>query len=168
MDEKHSRNADPRPKRRRDRDNPYKKITAGIETNSPHYYLQFHDSRSVQHCLEIDRELFELLDQFELEDLSHLNEVDNHYEHMELPEESLNARAAEYREPLEEMVFRRIEKEFLRQSIARLPAVQRRRLVLYYFGEFTYRQIAEMEGCKYQTVQESISAALKKLKIYLE
>ena len=54
--------------------------------------------------------------------------------------------------------------EQLHRAIAQLPEKQRTRLILYYFGELTYEQIAEMEGCKYQTVQESIYAALKKLK----
>ena len=37
----------------------------------------------------------------------------------------------------------------------------------YYFGEFTYEQIADMEGCKHPAVMKSISSALKKLKNFL-
>ena len=73
-------NMDPRPKRRRDKDNPYTIFTVGIHTDQPHYYLSFVDSQGVRICTEIQKELFDLLDRFELEDLSHLNEVDNHYE----------------------------------------------------------------------------------------
>lgn len=40
--------------------------------------------------------------------------------------------------------------------------------LLYYFNGLTYSQIAEMEGCKYQTVQDSIYAALNNLKKILK
>ena len=53
-------------------------------------------------------------------------------------------------------------------GINKLPETQRRRLILYYFNGLTYSQIAEMEGCKYQTVQDSIYAALNNLKKILK
>ena len=65
---------------------------------------------------------------------------------------------------VEELVTRQIEVDDLHRAIAQLPEKQRRRLVLYYFDGCTYEQIAEMEGCKYQTVQDSIYTALKNLK----
>lgn len=168
MDGKHPGNADPRPKRRRDQDNPYTIFTVGIDTNTPHYYMQFRDGSSIEHCLEIDRELFEAFNRFELEDLSHLNEVDNHYETRSLQEEALAAKMMECPETPEEAACRHLETEQLHQAIALLPAVQRRRLLLYFFGDFTYSQIAEMEGCRHQAVQKSIYAALKNLKKFLE
>ena len=118
-------------------------------------------------CIEIDKALFDAVDEFELDDISFMNEVDRHYEQSEQTEQSLNRRAVKPQESVEETVSQRIEVDKLHQAIAQLPEKQRRRLVLYYFGEFTYEQIAEMEGCKYQTVQDSIYTALKNLKIFL-
>ena len=60
-----------------------------------------------------------------------------------------------------------MEMDKLHRAIAQLPEKQRRRLVLYYFGEFTYEQIADMEGCKHPAVMKSVSSALKKLKNFL-
>ena len=40
--------------------------------------------------MEINKELFDTMDQFELNDLSALNERDNHFEQSELTEESCN------------------------------------------------------------------------------
>ena len=96
-----------------------------------------------------------------------MHKVDKHYERTEQTEASLNKRAVKPQESVEEIVSQRMETDRLHQAIAQLPEKQRRRLVLYYFGEFTYEQIAEMEGCKYQTVQDSIYAALKNLKKFL-
>lgn len=71
-------------------------------------------------------------------------------------------------ESLEDIVFRNIQYEALHSAIQELPETQRRRLVLYYFNGLTYAQIAEKEGCKYQTVQDSIYAALNNLKKFLK
>ena len=156
MDEK-------RPKRRKDKYNPYTltKIKA-------QHILSVRDGQGVLQEITIDRELFELLDRFELDDLSFLNEVDRHYEHSELTEISLYNRAAALPESVEDAVLRNLQYEALYNAIRKLPEAQRRRLILYYFGGLTYAQIADMEGCKYQTVQESIYAALKNLKNFLK
>ena len=168
MDGKHPKNADPRPKRRRDKDNPYMIFTTGINTATPHYYLSFEDSGGVERCVEIDKPLFDVFDRFELEDISFMNEVDRHYEQSEQTEQSLNRRAAQPQESVEEAVFQRVEVETLRQAIAKLPEKQRSRLVLYYFGDFTYEQIAEMEGCSKRAVKFSVDIALKNLKKFFD
>ena len=167
MDGNHPKNADPRPKRRRDKDNPYMIFTTDGNTANPHYYLAFTDGSGAEQCVEIDKPLFDVFDRFELDDISFMNEVDRHYEQSEQTEQSLNRRAAQPQESVEETVFQRTEVETLRQAIAKLPEKQRCRLVLYYFGEFTYEQIAEMEGCAFQVVAKSIKAAEKNLKKFL-
>ena len=156
MDEK-------RPKRRKDKYNPYT-----LTKIKDKHILSFRDGQGVLQEITIDRELFELLDRFELDDLSFLNEVDRHYEHSELTEISLYNRAVALPESVEDAVLRNLQYEALYNAIWKLPEAQRRRLILYYFGGLTYAQIADMEGCKYQTVQESIYAALKNLKNFLK
>ena len=167
MDGNHPKNADPRPKRRKNKDNPYELFTTGLGTDQPRYYLAFVDSTGTEQCMEIDKTLFDVFDRFELDDISFMNEVDRHYEQSEQTEQSLNRRAAQPQESVEETVFQRTAVETLRQAIAKLPEKQRCRLVLYYFGEFTYEQIAEMEGCAFQVVAKSIKAAEKNLKKFL-
>lgn len=168
MDENLLKNTDNRPKRRKDKYNPYKLYTIGINTDTPHYFVAFTDSQKIRQCLEVGKELFDVFNDFELEDLSILNEFDNHYEHSELTEASLNRRAAVPCEAVDETVFRHLESEKLNNALKELPPVQRRRVMLYYLEKRTYQEIADMEGCKYQTIQDSVSAALKKLKKILE
>jgi len=167
MDGNHPKDIDPRPKRRKSRDNPYEIFTTGINTVQPHYYLSFTDSNSVKQCVDIDKDLFDAFDSFELDDLSYMNEVDRHHEQSDQTEQTLNRRAAQPQESVEETVFQWVENEMLHRAITRLPEKQRRRLVLYYFGEFTYEQIAEMEGCTFQVVARSVRAAEKNLKKFL-
>ena len=90
------------------------------------------------------------------------------YEHSELTEATLYDRAFVLPESVEDAVLRNMRYEALHNAINKLPETQRRRLILYYFNGLTYSQIAEMEGCKYQTVQDSIYAALNNLKKILK
>lgn len=166
MDEKHPKNKDPRPKRRKDRDNPYEIFTIGRNSDNPHFYVAFSDSQSGKICTEITQDLFEQLDKFELEDLSYLNEIDNHYEKSELTEASLNARVATSQESVEEKVAKQILNWQLHNAITQLPEVQRRRLVMYYFENLTYEQIAAKEGCSHPAIMKSISTATRKLQKY--
>ena len=164
MDGSHPKNIDPRPKRRRDEENPYEIYTTGINTTHPRYFLAFTDSNKVKRWMEIDKTLFDAFNEFELDDLSFFNEVDRHYERSEMTEATLSRRAAKPQESVEEIVSRRMELDRLYQAIDKLPEKQRRRLVLYYFGDFTYEQIGEMEGCTKRAVKFSIDAALKNMK----
>ena len=151
------------PKRRKDKYNPYK-----ICENNGRYYLSFKDGQGVRHNMEIEKELFDVLNRFELDDLSILNEWDRHIEHFEQTEQSLNRRASYKTESVEEVVLRNIEYEELHQAIATLTKTQQRRLTLYYFRGLTYKQIAEMEDCSISSVGDSISAAIENIKKILE
>lgn len=168
MDSSYPQKVDPRPKRRKTRDNPYEIFTTGIETISPHYFLSFLDGDGSKHCIEISKALFDAFDRFELDDISYMHKVDRHQEQSEQTEGSINRRAMQPREPVEETVSRQIEVERLHRAIARLPETQRRRLVLYYFGELTYAQIAGLEGCTVMPIKRSIEAAIEKLKKLLD
>ena len=115
MDEK-------RPKRRKDKYNPYT-----LTKIKDKHILSFRDGQGVLQEITIDRELFELLDRFELDDLSYLNEVDRHYEHSELTEISLYNRATALPESVEDAVLRNLQYEALYNAIWKLPEAQRRR-----------------------------------------
>ena len=151
------------PKRRKDKYNPYK-----ICENNGRYYLSFKDGQGVRHNMEIEKELFDVLNRFELDDLSILNEWDRHIEHFEQTEQSLNRRASYKTESVEEVVLRNIEYEELHPAIATLTKTQQRRLTLYYFRGLTYKQIAEMEDCSISSVGDSISAAIENIKKILK
>lgn len=151
------------PKRRKDKYNPYK-----ICENNGRYYLSFKDGQGVWHDMEIEKELFDMFNSFELGDLSILNEWDRHIEHFEQTEQSLNRRASNKAESVEEVVLHNIECEELYRAIAALTETQQRRLTLYYFRGLTYKRIAEMEGCSVSAVRGSISAAIENIKKILE
>lgn len=147
------------PNRKKDKLNPY---TLSVENNT--FYISFTDGQGIFHKMEISMELYATFNSFELDDISQMNETSRHLEQSELTEEKLNQRAADPQEPVEDHVYRRIMYQELHKAIAQLPEIQRRRVLLYYFGGYTYEQIAQMENCTKRAVKFSVDTALKNLR----
>ena len=147
------------PNRKKDKLNPY---TLSIENNT--YYISFTDGQGIFHRQEISMELYAAFNGFELEDISWINEASRHLTEADTGEELLGHRIADLAEPVEDHVYRRIMYQELHKAIAQLPEIQRRRVLLYYFGGYTYEQIAQMENCTKRAVKFSVDAALKNLR----
>ena len=79
MDNSYPEKADPRPKRRKNKDNPYTIYSVGLDTDHPRYFVEFDDGEGVHQCVELDDRNFNAFDLFELEDLAQMNETDRHY-----------------------------------------------------------------------------------------
>ena len=149
------------PNRKKDKSNPY---TLSVEGDT--YYISFTDGQGIFHKQEISMELYAAFNDFELDDISWINETSRHLSELDFGEESLSHKIADPSEPVEDHVYRRIMYQELHRAIAQLPEIQRRRVLLYYFGGYTYEQIARMEGCKYPAIIKSVAAAEKNIKKY--
>lgn len=147
------------PNRKKDKYNPY---TLSIEDNI--YYISFTDGQGIFHKQEISMELYAAFNGFELDDISLMNEASRHLTEADAGEEPLGHRIADPSEPEEDHVYRRIMCQELHKAIAQLPEIQHRRVLLYYFGGYTYEQIAQMENCTKRAVKFSVDAALKNLR----
>lgn len=159
MDKFDPKSIDPRPRRRRDKDNPYRLFTVGIDTVSPHFYVEFTDPQGIKICRSVGRSVWELLDRFELDDKKYMNEVERHHDENHDAFFLLSGN-----DDVAEIVWRKIVNEMLYRAIDELPEKQRRRIIMYYFYGLTYEQIAEVEGCTKMAVKFSISKALCKIK----
>lgn len=151
-----------RPKRRKKMDNPY---NLKIINNS--YYIIF-KSNNKDNKVEVTKEIFELMDKFELDDLKELNEFDRHIEHFELTEYSLNNRMLIKQESIEDLIVRETLLDDLRKAINMLPEVQRRRIKLYYFDELTEKEIAKLENVSQKNISKSLTIAKNNLKEILK
>jgi len=168
MKKNYFENIDPRPKRKMHRDNPYRIFSIGCNTEKPHYYVKFLDNLGVEICLEISKELFDFFDGCELKDLSFINEIDRHAAKIELTPYLLGAISDESVEPMFDCIAKKQKVKALRVAIMILPDKQRRRLLMYYWGDMAYAQIAAIEGCSFQSVMKSLNAAKKNLKVMLK
>ena len=147
------------PNRKKDKLNPY---TLSIENNA--YYISFTDGQGIFHKQEISKELYAAFDRFELDDISQMNKASRHLTEADASEEVLSHRIADPSEPVDDHVYRSMMYQELHKAIAQLPEIQRRRVLLYYFGGYTFEQIAEMEGCKHPAIMKSVAAAERNLK----
>ena len=128
-------------KRNKSKDNPY---TLGYDENKKIYIVEFKDSKKLKQRIEINKEIYEAFDKFELEDISQIHKERKHIEHSEVVEEN-------------------IMNETLKDAINKLTDVQKRRIKMYYFEDMTLNQIAQIENCSIISVKESIDTAIKKL-----
>lgn len=154
---------DKRPKRRKDKYNPYT-----LYTKSGRYCISFVDVNNNFQEIAVSQKVFESFNRFELEDISQLNEYDRHLEHSELNENTLYQKSVSSEQPLEEYFDKAQDAENLHMSISKLPDVQKRRLKKYYFEDKTFEEIAHEEGCTYQCVQRSVYRAVGKIKNILK
>lgn len=154
---------DKRPKRRKDKYNPYT-----LCSEKGRYYISFVDVNNNFQEIAVSQEVFESFNKFELEDVSKMNEYDRHLEHSEIYEHTLHKKKDSREWSLEEY-FENVQiTENLHMAISKLPEVQKRRLKKYYFEEKTFDEIAFEEGCTYQSIQRSVYRAVKKIKNILK
>ena len=64
---------------------------------------------------------------------------------------------------IEEIMLRENIKK-LRDALFNLNDKQKRRVIMYFFYNKTFKQIAEEEGVSAQSVQESVDGAIRKLR----
>lgn len=150
-----------RPKRRKSKDNPY---TIGFDKDKLVYIVSFKDNKNILNVIEISKQVYQEFDKFELEDLSILNEYDNHIEHSEMYESTLNKRSINKAISLEEMVERKLVLNELQKNLSELPDIQQRRIKKYYFENKTFQEIAKEENCTKRAVKFSVDIAVEKMR----
>ncbi len=149
-------------KRRRSKDNPYKMDCLGNK-----YKINF-KYNGENKDIKISKELYDLFNKFELEDLSYMNKYDRHIEHLHLDEIQMYNRLKLSNKNLENEVIENLENQDLHIAIKKLPQIQRRRIYLYYFCNMKQREIALQEKTSIRAIQYSLECALKNLKKFLK
>lgn len=154
-----------RPKRRKDKENPY---TLLYDEKNNTYFVVFKDGERKTQIIKIEKSIYEAMNKFELDDLSIMNEYDNHIEHSEIFETALNKRMLH--KPLE--IDQIIENDFtsrqLKRAIGRLSDIQRRRIKMYYFENKTVEEIARIEKTTHQAISKTIRKGVRDLKKFLK
>ena len=146
------------PKRRKSKDNPY---TLRYDNKKNTYTVTFKNANGFIENVNIKKEIYDLLNKFELDDLSEMNEYDRHTEHSEVYEETLNKRMLYKPLSTDEIIEKNITNIKLKSAINGLSKIQRRRIVMYYFEDFTQEEIAKIENISHQAVSKNILNAIK-------
>lgn len=150
---------DENPKRRKHKDNPY--TLKKVENK---FFVSFKDGMGIFQEIEINEKQNNAFNEFELEDLSEMNEFDRHIEHSEIYENNLEKRTKEKIISMEDEFIKQTTFEELKKAIEMLPENQKRRIKNYYFDDLNTYQIARLEGIAHQVVDRSIKKAINNLR----
>lgn len=156
---------DKNPKRRKYRDNPYF-IEKDSETNR--YVVTFKDYSGTKHVIDVTEEVWNVFNEYELNDLSEMNEYDNNIEHSEIYEDSLVTRAKDKEINMEDEFIRQSTFDEVKRAVDLLPEIQRRRIKKYYFEDMNEYEIAAEEGTTHQAIDYSLKFARENLKNILK
>ena len=153
-----------RPKRRKDKDNPY-----SLDFKENNYVVSFITVKNEYKEVKVSEEVFKAFDKFELEDISQLHKVDKHIDmrvidNTEYMDIILFNNAVNDEISIEEQIENKILQEELKKAILELSEVQKRRVIKYYFENKTLQKIAEEEGCSIASVKESLDSSINKLR----
>lgn len=132
-----------------------------------HYYVLFIDSQNIKRELEVNFEIYSTLEESLREEANLARKERKYAEQSKLSDTALHKRTINKVLPVDEFVLKKIFLERVLKAIEALPAVQKRRLTLYYQG-LTYQQIAKQEDCTQQAVAKSVKVGKMVLEKLLE
>jgi len=152
---------DIKPKRRKYKDNPY---TINKDSITNKYYIKFKDSMNKEQLVEVDAIIYKVFDDSELNDISEMNEYDNHIEHSEIYEYKIDLISSGKIKSTEELVEDKMLHEELKTAINELSEPQKRRIKMYYFENMKIEEIATLENNNQQAVSKSIRRGIEQIK----
>lgn len=156
-----------RPKRKRKTDNPY---FLECDESKDKYSIIFNDSNGCLKRVCVTENLFNVMDRFELDDVSELNEFSRYIEHLNIIENDfvLYKRTLNKEKLISDVVEQSIDFEKLWEAINMLSSIQKRRIIKYYFEDKNEYEIAKEEGVSQQSVHIGLKQSLSKLKEILK
>ena len=139
-----------------------------ISENGTRCFIGFKDGQGEYHELEVFPAFYQEFRRLELNDRKIQNWDQRHREFSEVWDETLNRRARVTPKTVEETMIESERNELLYKLIAALPAIQKRRFLLYHEYDLTYCQIGALEHCRPQSVRQSVIRAREKIKAQMK
>jgi DNA-directed RNA polymerase specialized sigma24 family protein len=127
-------------------------------------FISFKDGQGEYHELEVSPAFYQEFRRLELNNRKFQNWDQLHREFSEVWDETLNRRARVTPKTVEETMIESERNELLYKLIAALPAIQKRRFLLYHEYDLTYCQIGVLEHCTPQSARRSVVCAREKIK----
>lgn len=118
-------------------------------------------------CVEVSTPVKELLEQSDRQIRSQRRQDRRHLDYMDFIDGLTDAAMNDPQTDAADLVIRMESYRQLYTAIGKLSEAQRRRLLLHFADNLTYRQIAELEGVNPFAISHSIKRALIQLQKYL-
>ncbi|WP_071442548.1 RNA polymerase sigma factor [Traorella massiliensis] len=128
------------------------------------YHISFRDGQGKIQKLCVSYDFYMAFRRLELDERKIEGWDYRHREFSEIMEETLNWRAVRQPKSIEEVILEEERAELLQKIIRNLPEMQRRRFLLHYEYEMTYKEIGKIEHCSQQSVGRAVTAAREKIK----
>ena len=135
----------------------------GNPTLASKYFIAFTDGQGSEQVVEVDREVFSVFRDSELEELRYRKEVSRHIDQF-VGQDELDKQTANASLPLEQVIERRELYRRLYRAMSLLTQLEQKRLIMFYFYGRSYADIQRLYGRSYSAIKESISSALIKLR----
>jgi RNA polymerase sigma factor (sigma-70 family) len=143
-------------------------LRISIAEDAIRYFIAFHDEIGNKTEIEVGRKLYEEFVKIQRED-NHQHYLDRkHREYLPLTEEQIEKRAAVSSDTIEDEIARILLRKNLEDALDDLPDIQYQRFLMRYGEKLAYKDIAQIESCSIGSVYDSIKAAKKRLKKFLE
>lgn len=107
------------------------------------YHISFRDGQGKIQKLCVSYDFYMAFRRLELDERKIEGWDYRHREFSEIMEETLNWRAVRQPKSIEEVILEEERAELLQRIISKLPEMQRRRFLLHYEYEMTYKEIEE-------------------------
>lgn len=137
--------------------------TVKIIDGAKHFFVAFNDINCHTQTIEVSKELFLEFKAFQKEDEHQRYTFRRYIEHIDLTDEELHFKAFNSLNLTDEIVINKQLYSRLCEAIETLSHTQKRRFLLYYEYDLTFREIATIEGRAEYSVQESIYSAKAKV-----
>jgi RNA polymerase sigma factor (sigma-70 family) len=118
-------------------------------------------------CVEVSTPVKELLEQSDRQIRSQRRQDRRHLDYMDFIDGLANAAMSYPQADTADLIIRMESYRQLYNVINQLSEVQRRRLLLHFMDNLTYKQIADLEGVNQGTIARSIKRALIQLNKHL-
>ncbi len=116
-----------------------------------------------QICIEVSNEVKELLAQSDRQIRSQRRQDRRHLDYMDFIDDLSDAAMMNPQTDIADFIIRMESHKQLYAAMNQLSEIQRRRLLLHFADNLTYRQIGDLEGINQGTVCRSIKRAIKQL-----
>jgi hypothetical protein len=138
-------------------------MNGGIMMDKPLVTIKYKTANGSEICVEVSNEVKELLAQSDRQIQSQRRQDRRHLDYMDSIDGLTDVAMSYPQEDAADLLIRIESYRQLYAAVNRLSTVQRRRLLLHFSDNLSYRQIADLEGVNQSAVGYSIKRALNQL-----
>ncbi len=131
--------------------------------DKPLVTIKYKTANGSEICIEVSNEVKELLEQSDRQIRTQRRQDRRHLYYMDFTDGLSDATMTNPQADIADLIIKMESYKRLYVAMNQLSEIQRRRLLLHFVNNLTYRQIGDLEGINQGTVCRSIKRAIKQL-----